>query len=594
MKGPHPLIKSRAGLLSIIFIYAFIIFLILLLSRQIMSDLSTDDVPARFILLPFAVVLPLFLAGNIIINVVKIIRDTKRKKAGTTFKIKLILFFSFVAFTSAVPQAVLSINFIDTVMKSWLAKDHSGAVKGGLEIAMDYYNERAAALEALIDSPFFIYAANFIPADPGRAWVIYRESFPFLSSLQVLKDGKTFFFEGNELGRLADYRVSSMGRGLLAKDTIDDVTVLRVQGFFRSKGIIYSVIFSSFLPEKFDIKAEKLTSSYDVLIQLENYQSVFRLIILGVLIFFSLPIFLLTIIISFRLSEEIIHPIVQLEEATRRVAEGDFSFRLLARPGDNISLLISSFNQMVKELESSRKKNMQADKINAWKDIARRMAHEIKNPLTPIKLSAERVFRRYNSNDPNFEKILDSSVRVIVTEVDRLNHLLEEFSDFARMPPIVLLPVNPAEIIKEARDIFSSSAPGIVFEIADIDENAVIVADNEKIKQVLINLFTNAIDAMNGQGVIRVRTDKIMKENRPFFRIQIADAGCGIDKDIADKIFSPYFTTRENGTGLGLAIVERIIFDHNGLIWFETEKGTGTTFFIDLPFGVDNEQHIDN
>jgi len=594
MKGPYPLIKSRAGLLSILFIYAFIIFLILFLSRQIMNDLSTDDVPARFILLPFAIVLPIFLAGNIVVNIVKVIRDTKRKKAGATFKIKLILFFSFVAFVSAIPQAVLSINFIDIVMKSWLAKEHSGAVKGGLEIAMDYYKERSVALEAAIDSPFFIYAANFIPGDPERAWIMYKESFPFISSMQVLKDGRTIYFNGQEGGRIPDYRVSSVGRGLLAKDTIEDVTVLRAQGFLRSKGIVYSVIFSSFLPERFDAKAENLTSSYDIFFQLENYQAIFRLIILSVVIFFSLPIFLLSIIVSFRLAEEILHPIVQLEEATRRVAEGDFSFRLLARPGDNISVLISSFNQMIKELESSRKKNMQADKITAWKEIARRMAHEIKNPITPIKLSAERMLRRYNSDDPNFDKILNSSVKVIVTEVDRLNRLLEEFGDFARMPPLVLLPVKPAEIIKEACDIFSSSSQSIVFDITNSDEDIVILADNEKIKQVLINLFTNAIDAMDGEGIIRIRTDKIIKESRPFFRIQIADTGRGIDKEIADKIFSPYFTTREKGTGLGLAIVERIIFDHNGLIWFETEKEVGSTFFIDLPFGVDNEQNIDN
>ncbi|MCL2792101.1 MAG: ATP-binding protein [Spirochaetaceae bacterium] len=594
MKGPYPLIKSRAGLLSILFIYAFIIFLILFLSRQIMTDLSTEDVSARFILLPFAVVLPLFLASNIIVNIVKVLRDTKRKRPGATFKIKLILFFSFVAFVAAIPQAVLSINFIDIAMKSWLANEHSRAVRGGLEIAMNYYSERTTSLEAAVDSPFFVHVANFIPRDPERAWIMYKESFPFISSMQVLRDGRTIYFNGDEKGRVPDYRVYSMRRGLLAKDAIEEITVLRAQGFFRTQGVVYSVIFSSSLPERFDARAESLTTSYDVFLQLENYQAMFRLIIIGVLIFFSLPIFLLSIIVSFRLSEEILHPIAQLEEATRRVAEGDFSFRLLARPGDNISVLISSFNQMIKELESSRKKNMQADKISAWKEIARRMAHEIKNPITPIKLSAERVLRRYNSEDPNFGKILNSSVKVIVTEVDRLNRLLEEFSDFARMPPLLLLPVKPAEIIKEACDIFSSSSQSIVFDIADIDEGAIIVADNEKIKQVLINLFTNAIDAMDGQGVIRIRTDKITKEGRPFYRIQIADTGRGIDKDIAEKIFSPYFTTRENGTGLGLAIVERIIFDHNGLIWFETEKGLGSTFFIDLPIGVDGEQNIDS
>ncbi len=589
MKGPHPLITSRAGLLSILFIYVLIISLILFLSGQIMSDLSTEDIPSRLVIIPFAVVLPLFLIGNIIINIARIIRENRKKKPGVTFKIKLIIFFAFVAFVSAVPQAILSINFIDTVMKSWLTRDHSGAVKGGLDIALDYYRQRTADLEAVADSPFFYYAARFIPSDPDRAWTLLSESYPFLDSIQVLKGGKTAYFKGKERGLVADGRVASGGKGLLTRETDGELSILRVQGEFRESGNNYTVILSSFLPEKFDSKAERLTSSYDVLVQLESYQSVFRLIILAVLLFFSLPIFLLSLMISFRLSEEVLHPIVQLEEATRRVAEGDFSFRLLARPGDNISVLVKSFNQMIKELEFSRKKNMQADKINAWKEIARRMAHEIKNPLTPIKLSAERVLKRYDSGDPNFGKILNSSVRVIVTEVERLSRLLGEFSDFARMPPVLMMPADPGEIIREARDIFSPSSAGITFDLQGVSEGVMINADREKIKQVLINLFSNAIDAMDGNGTISVRTDSIVKENRKFYRMQIADTGRGMDGEIVDQVFAPYFTTRENGTGLGLAIVERIIFDHNGSIWFETEKGVGTTFFIDLPFGIDNE-----
>ncbi|MDX9799853.1 MAG: ATP-binding protein [Spirochaetia bacterium] len=589
MKGPQPLITSRAGLLSILFIYVFIIFLILFLSGQIMNDLSTEDVPSRLVILPFAAVLPFFLIANIAINVVKIIRDNRKKKPGVTFKIKLILFFTFVAFVSAVPQAILSINFIDTVMKSWLTRDHSGSVKGGLDIALEYYRERTASLEAVVDSPFFSYAARAIPSDPAKGWELFKESYPFLDSMQLIRGGETLFFTGREKGKLPDEEISPGGKGLLTRETADDVSILRVKGSFRGSGGSYTLVFSSFLPSGFDSKAEKLTSSYDVLVQLENYQTVFRLIIIAVLMFFSLPIFLLSIMISFRLSEEILHPIVQLEEATRRVAEGDFSFRLLARPGDNISVLVRSFNQMIKELEVSRKKNMQADKINAWKEIAKRMAHEIKNPLTPIKLSAERTLKRYNSQDPNFSKILNSSVRVIVTEVERLSRLLAEFSDFARMPPVMLTPSDPAEIIREVCDIFTSSSPGIVFNLQSVDAGAHVRIDREKIKQVLINLFTNAIDAMDSSGTVSIRTDTIVKENRKFYRIQIADSGKGIAGEIADQVFAPYFTTRENGTGLGLAIVERIIFDHNGSIWFETEKGVGSTFFIDLPFGTEND-----
>lgn len=597
MKGSYPLITSRSTLLSVLFIYVLIIALVLFLSGQILRDLSIEDAPSRLIILPFALVLPIFLFVNVIINIVRLIKENRQKKPGVTFKIKLIIFFTFVAVVSAVPQTILSVNFIETVMESWFAKGHSKAIRGGIDIALDYYNERARTLEVATDTYLYNYIAGYISSDPERAWVLSKENYPFLDSMQVLKEGKTVFFAGREEGSVDDSQAGIGIRGLLPRENIGDESILRAQGGFSTRGSEYTVIFSSFLPLGFDFKAEKLTSSYDVFYQLENYQALFLFIILGVLLFFSIPIFLLSVIISFRLADEVIYPIVQFEEAIRRVAEGDFSFSLLTRPGDNISILVHSFNQMIKELESSRKKNMHTDKINAWKEIARRMAHEIKNPLTPIKLSAERVLKRYKNepNDPNFENILESSVRVIVTEVERLSRLLTEFSNFARMPQMIIKSTDPAEIINEACDIFRQSAHGITFNLEGLSsalpegEGNGAFLDREKIKQVLINIIGNAIEAMKGVGEIAVRTDIIFKEEKKFYRMQIADAGEGMDKEVAEQIFTPYFTTREKGTGLGLAIVERIIFDHSGTIWFETEKGVGTTFFIDLPFGGEHE-----
>lgn len=599
MKGPYPLITSRSALLSILFIYVLIIALVLFLSGQILRDLSIEDSPSRLIILPFALVLPIFLFVNVVINIVRLIKDNQQKKPGVTFKIKLIIFFTFVAVVSAVPQTILSVNFIETVMESWFAKGHSEAIRGGIDIALDYYNERTTTLEVAADTYLYSYIAGYIPFTPERAWKLSKESYPFLDSMQVLQEGKTVFFAGREEGAVDDSQASIEIRGLLPRENRGDESILRAQGGFRIGGNEYTVIFSSFLPSGFDFKAEKLTSSYDIFYQLENYQALFLFIILCVLLFFSVPIFLLSVIISFRLADEVIYPIVQFEEAIRRVAEGDFSFSLLARPGDNISILVHSFNQMIKELESSRKKTMHTDKINAWKEIARRMAHEIKNPLTPIKLSAERVLKRYKNkpDDPNFENILESSVRVIVTEVERLSRLLTEFSNFARMPQMIIEPADPAEIISEACNIFRQSSQKITFNLEGLSsalsegegERDGAFLDREKIKQVLINIISNAIDAMEGEGEIAVRTDIIFKEEKKFYRMQIADTGEGMEKDVSDQIFTPYFTTRENGTGLGLAIAERIIFDHNGTLWFETEKGVGTTFFIDLPFGGEHE-----
>jgi nitrogen fixation/metabolism regulation signal transduction histidine kinase len=594
MKGPHPLITSRAGLISVLLVYIFIITLILFFAGQIFSDLSTEDIPSRIFLVPIAILLPAFLLGNIVLNIVRIVKEKREKRAGVYFKIKLILFFSFVAFVSAIPQAIITMNFLNTAVNTWLDQNHSGAIKGGIDVALTLYRERVENLEAVPSSPFFSYTARNLSGNPERMWNEISDSFPYIHSFQVFENGKTVYFSGEEGAMLTDDNIIQGEKGLLTRVSAEGRSIIRVQKDLYKSGKNYIIILGSFLPDDFDKKAEKLTTSYDIFTQLENYQSFFIIIILVVLIFFSLPIFLLTLIISFKLSEETLQPIIHLEEATRRVAEGDYSFRILTRPGDSISVLVNSFNAMIKELEIARKKNMQSDKINAWKEIARRMAHEIKNPLTPIKLSSERLKKRYEKQDPNFGKILDSSVNVIVTEVDRLNKLLTEFSNFARMPSISYDVSSPGMIIKETVEMFSASLKGIDFDISGVEYEEKIYMDREKIKQVLINLLSNSIDAVGGAGTIQVRTDILNKENILYYRIQISDNGSGISDKIREQVFSPYFTTRNSGTGLGLAIVERIIFDHNGAIWFDSEKGVGSTFYIDLPVEENYVQNTGN
>ncbi len=591
MKGPHPLITSRAGLLSVLLVYVFIITLILIFAGQIFSDLSTDNIPSRIILVPFAVLLPVFLLGNIIVNIVRIIKEKRERKAGVYFKIKLILFFSFVSVISALPQAIITMSFLNTAVNSWLDQNHSGAVKGGIDVALALYNERVENLEAVPSSSYFNYSSRYLPYNPPKMWNEIKRGFPFIHSFQILENGKTVFFSGEEGSEIPDEEVLRGEKGLLTRVTSGEKSLVRIQKDIYKGEDSYIVILGSYLPDNFGKKAEKLSLTFDIFTQLENYQSFFIVIIIAVLVFFSLPIFLLSLIISFKLSEETLQPIIHLEDATRRVAEGDFSFRILTRPGDSISVLVNSFNAMIKELETARKKNMQSDKINAWKEIARRMAHEIKNPLTPIKLSSERLKKRYEMDDPNFEKILDSSVNVIISEVDRLNKLLTEFSNFARMPSLVFELSAPGDIIREATEMFSVSHKNVNFDLSGVKDSEKIYMDREKIKQVLINLLSNSVEAVDRSGYIQVRTDVINKENILYYRIQISDNGYGIRDEIKEQVFSPYFTTRNSGTGLGLAIVERIIFDHNGSIWFESEQGVGTTFYIDLPV---EENYVQN
>jgi nitrogen fixation/metabolism regulation signal transduction histidine kinase len=380
----------------------------------------------------------------------------------------------------------------------------------------------------------------------------------------------------------------------VVKDTIGALSFVRVivsqpQGGDSSGGNGRNlVVLSEVLPGGFDRGATEITKSLETFQQLDRFQSVF---LVGVILFygfFSLPLLLLSILVSFFLSDEIIRPIVQLEEATRRVADGDFSYRILSRRGDDLSLLVRSFNQMVSELEKSRHKLLQTEKVAAWQEIAQQLAHEIKNPLTPIKLSAERILRKYHQLGPDekeeFARILESSVRSIVSEVDGLSSLLSEFRDFSRMPEPQPQPVNVASIVQETVATYGT-ASGVNFHYEYLDPQISVKADPSQLRQVFGNLFKNALDAMNGKGDIFVRADLVKKGNSLYCRIQVQDTGPGIDPEYHDKVFNPYFTTKKHGTGLGLAIVERIVFDHRGQIWFETEPGLGTTFFVDLPTG---------
>jgi nitrogen fixation/metabolism regulation signal transduction histidine kinase len=326
-----------------------------------------------------------------------------------------------------------------------------------------------------------------------------------------------------------------------------------------------------------------LTASREIFTQLDRFGTIFRLVLVFFFSIFSFPMLLLSILVSFLLSEEIMRPIVNLEEATRRVAEGDFSYRILGRASDELSMLVSSFNRMISELERSRLKLLQTEKVTAWQEIAQRLAHEIKNPLTPIKLSAQRLLRKAQTDPAGLEGIVENSVRAIINEVDNLDRLLREFRDFSRLPAPIMTDVNLRRLVNEVAEVHAAPYKNIQFRIDEVPEDLIVKADETQLKQVFINLFKNAFEAIEGEGRVTVRADLVRKGNTQYCRIQVQDTGRGVGKEYQNQVFNPYFTTKNAGTGLGLPIVERIIFDHKGQIWFETQEGVGTSFFIDLP-----------
>jgi signal transduction histidine kinase len=298
---------------------------------------------------------------------------------------------------------------------------------------------------------------------------------------------------------------------------------------------------------------------------------------------FFLPTLLMTAIIAVSFTRRVTQPLVDLTEATKAVAEGDFSIQILARRGDELGVLISSFNAMVRDLEKSREALIAAEKISIWQTMAEQLAHEIKNPLTPIKLSAERVLRRWRNEPERVGEIVESSMLAIIQEVEGLSRLLTEFRTLSRPMENTQSRAELREAVEESVEPYRNSHPQVHFETSHVAGGITVKIDKHRMGQILSNLFINAIDAMDGQGLIEIRADLVKKRESRYCRLSIRDTGKGISKQEAPLVFTPYFTTKETGTGLGLPIVERIVNDHDGSIWFNSAEGMGTTFFIDLP-----------
>jgi len=226
-----------------------------------------------------------------------------------------------------------------------------------------------------------------------------------------------------------------------------------------------------------------------------------------------------------------------------------------------------------------------AQRMAAWREVARRIAHEVKNPLTPIQLSAQRLRKRYGAKLHSEEgKVFQECTGMIIKQVEELKGLVNEFSNFARMPAANPSPADIRKIIREALSLYKEAHKDVKFIFRDSKEIPVFNLDKEQIKRVMINLLENAIEAINGEGdvVINLSYEKVLQ----MVRIEVADQGEGISPWHKTRLFEPYFSTKKHGTGLGLAIVNTIITDHNGFIRVQDNQPKGTKFIIELPVRV--------
>ncbi|RPJ07888.1 MAG: HAMP domain-containing protein [Spirochaetaceae bacterium] len=579
--------STSVFLLVLVLLYLLLTAVILFFFQQVLLNITSEQNDSNTLALVALIAFPVLLLGFVVYNMLRLFRERTQKKPGSRYKIRLIMFFSFVALLSALPQSALSTSFLNSVINSEII----GQIDDAWKLAIDFYEGKVNNLKTFGSSPILPRILQMVDYNPEKIWESVKSINPEIHFLQVLdRNGNELNFLGSREGQVRMLLSQDVQQGMLPKiDRVDvNVTLLRYLYIARTPSRTSYLIFGIAIPKSFNDKAKQLAQSKDFFEELRQ-SATLKTFIIVLYFFFSIPILLLSIIISFYLSEEVVRPIIHLEEATRRVAQGDMSIRILTRSNDELGNLIDSFNLMVGELDSSKKKLQKSEKIAAWQEIAQRLAHEIKNPLTPIRLAAERIRKKYNelreaeTGTDSMNMIIDNSVQAIITEVNSLDKLLREFNDFAKLPDPSREQVNLKALVDEVISAYAEMGHQVEFSSEGVDGKILLMIDRNQFRQVFANLFMNALHAMPDGGKLQVRADLVKKEKTNYCRIEVRDTGTGIDENVQPHIFNPYFTTKKGGTGLGLSIVERIVFDHDGNIWFESRKDSGTAFFIDLP-----------
>jgi len=300
----------------------------------------------------------------------------------------------------------------------------------------------------------------------------------------------------------------------------------------------------------------------------------------------SIPILIGVFFVSLSVAKSITIPIEEIARGIKIIADGNLDYKVAIKTHDEIGDLAYHYNSMATKLKQAYQQIKRMERIEAWQEMARRLAHEVKNPLTPIKLSAERLLYAYEFKTEEFAEILKKTTSTIIDETKRLENLVNEFSKFARLPSMKIERKNIKNTLQELLDFFRTAYPDYKIEDQILFDELYVDYDENQIKQVIINLMKNALEAyLDGDKWVLISAEK--RENNLV--ISILDKGPGIPVDIQDKIFEPYFSTKKQGVGIGLAIAERIISEHNGNIWFETGEG-GSIFFVELP--IRNTQNL--
>jgi nitrogen fixation/metabolism regulation signal transduction histidine kinase len=526
----------------------------------------------------------LALLAVLVVSGLRLAGSYRRGDWGSRIGLRLLALFFACATAAALPPVLLLGNLARRAVEAPVSASVRIALTEAQSLALTYYSEKDHILRFVAETDLPRLIARY-RGDSDDILRDLKARDALFSSLELFLGGTSTTFSGDSITKVVDGAAPATKNGFLPRLGTGGSSYTRY--FVKDAGVddsrAYSALVSMRFPPTLNRTAGAIAATKEALEdggRIADSISLYTALFSFILIF---PLFALTLLFAMGASDMVMRPVSAMNHAIQSVRAGERRIRFLAKPGDETGRLMESFNVMLDELERRQGAELRSEKIFLWRDLARRLAHELRNPLTPIRLSAERVLRRWKADPESAGNILEASMVAIIQETMNMESLLSEFRDFARLPEPQKDWVRLQPLVEEVVLLYSASWPLLIIDTTGIDPTTDLKVDRAHIKQILGNLIANAAEATGGDGRIWIASELVKTPDCRYCRILFRDNGKGIPPDLKDKVFLPYFSTKADGTGLGLAIVEHIVAAHGGRIRYDSSEGTGTVFYIDLP-----------
>ena len=557
------------------------------------SFIQLNDFNLQLLLLVDITLLVLFFL-LIFREIYKVLKDKKNEKLGSETSLRYITFFSATTLIPSVIIAFFSLVLFNTGVQKYFDKKIKSLVNNSSEVAQNYLEQTRNSIEA--DLLLMVLDIN------NKSGLYYEQPKVFLNLLtsqrllRKLDEVHLIDSSGNIImSNIVDSKIdfvpppeeafirSLEGKPVRITDSVSNRTsaLVKLDNFIDT--YLYIV---KFLDPNVINYLKQTSDAVSFYYSVQNRKSGLKITFAIIYVLIVSLLLFLSIIISITFARRLTKPIINLINASEKISEGDLDTKVPEIDSDKeFEKLNNNFNLMINKLKAQQDKLLIAERHTAWESVARKLAHEIKNPLTPIQLSIDRIKEKYLPTVGNDNKNFSSYLDTINKQIKDIEHLVNEFSDFARMPKPIFKEINLYNVISRSLKLNELSEKKIKFSITK-EGVFKIMGDEEQLNRVFINIIKNSIESIhlkNNKNVdFKGKIDIEINQDSDYIYVEITDNGIGFDHVDKAKMLTPYYTTKEKGTGLGLSVVTKIINDHNSTIVFNSIT-EGAKIKISLP-----------